>query len=292
MWIEGTVTRQQRRADRMATQQYLAALPSASSWAMCQNERSIRPGSRLGRDAMAASMRGSSSVDLDSSAAPKDNAATPHIVRISHVPQSASHSFGGEVHTDRPHSRGDESRGRSREGFRTHTRSPLYTTSGLSASSLRGPSENLPAQMAAEFAVHGWLSEIPLVPQGTVKMTTLSMRYFYLSRSGLLSWSQSYNLAHRPSASDEPPLPIHGARIDSFRSAFELYICSTQSELEFEISLSPPAVKEGGAAAQPMVLQLRAEKAINRTSWLESLFMVTSAQRLLERGLIPSGILH
>ena len=117
-------------------------------------------------------------------------------------------------------------------------------------------------------------------------------RYFYLSRSGLLSWSQSYNLAHRPSASDEPPLPIHGARIESFRSAFELYICSTQSELEFEISLSPPAVEEGGAAAQPMVLQLRAEKAINRTSWLESLFMVTSAQRLLERGLIPSGILQ
>ena len=130
-----------------------------------------------------------------------------------------------------------------------------------------------------------------------VKETTLSMRYFFLGRTGLLSWSRSFNLAHRPSASDDPPPPVHAGRIESFRSAFELYVCSTRSELEFEITLTPPASgsglvhdREEDAARAPVVLQLRADKAIDRTAWLESLFMVTSARRLMERGLIPAGL--
>ena len=299
-WIEQTVTRAQRIVEQHAADDYIRSLPTSSSWAMRENERAVRPSSRLGRDGvLERSLRGASASDLESTRPPKDNAAVPHIVRIHHGPAAASHSFGGEVHSERPHSRGDDSRGRSKTGFKTHTRSPLYTMSGLSASCLRAPSENLPADMAAEIAVHGWCSEIPLIPQGMVKETTLSMRYFYLGRTGLLSWSQSFNLAHRPSASDEPPPPIHGGRVESFRSAFELYVCSTRSELEFEITLAPPSGAsmggdESGSVGveepRPVVLQLRAEKAINRTAWLESLFMVTSARRLMERGLIPSGL--
>ncbi len=293
-WIQHTVARRQRAAERLQAEEYIKALPASSSWAMRENERAARPSSRLGRDR---SLHSASAADLDSTRPPKDNAAVPHIVRLHHGPAAASHSFGGEIHTARPHSRGDDSRGRSSTSFKTHTRSPLYTTSGLSASCVRAPAENLPAEMAAEIAVHGWLSEIPLIPQGMVKETTLSMRYFYLGRTGLLSWSKSFNLAHRPSASDEPPPPIHAGRIESFRSAFELYVCSTRSELEFEITLTPPSHGADDAhdtqhdsAAVPVVLQLRAEKAVDRTAWLESLFMVTSARRLMERGLIPSGI--
>ena len=290
-WIQLTVSRRQLTAQRHQTQDYIKALPASSSWAMRENERATRPGSRLGNDR---SVHGGLPADLDSTRPPKDNAAVPHTVRLRYGPTAASHSFGGEVHAERPHSRGDDARGRSNASFRTHTRSPLYTASGLSASCVRAPSESLPAEMAAEIAVHGWLAEIPLIPQGMVKETTLSMRYFYLGRTGLLSWSRSFNLAHRPSASDEPPPAIHAGRIESFRSAFELYVCSTRSELEFEITLTPPSTATGGAHdsegnAAPVVLQLRAEKAINRTAWLESLFMVTSARRLMERGLIPSS---
>lgn len=286
----------QRTIDRHGPANYIQALPASSSWAMRENERASRPSSRLARDGR---LHSASAVDLDCTRPPKDNAAVPHIVRLHHGPAAASHSFGGEVHSERPHSRSDDSRGRRNASFKTHTRSPLYTSSGLSASCVRAPAESLPAEMAAEIAVHGWLSEIPLLPQGMVKETTLSMRYFYLGRTGLLSWSQSFNLAHRPSASDEPPPPIHAGRIESFRSAFDLYVCSTRSELEFEITLMPPTNGADGvyatqdddsSAAAPVVLQLRAEKAINRTAWLESLFMVTSARRLMERGLIPSGL--
>ena len=85
---------------------------------------------------------------------------------------------------------------------------------------------------------------------------------------------------------------MHGARIDRFSSQFELYVCSTRPDLELELQLVPPAGEDGESvlgAAGP-VLQLRADRAVERTRWLEVLFMVTSAQRLIERGFLPAGM--
>ena len=282
-WIQQTMQRRRSRAERRAHADFVKALPASSTWAMSQNERSIRPGSRL------SSREGPRQ---DTSLRDEGGQSRPpadRVMRMDHTPTDSSHSFGGEVHASRPNSRGDQGGGRG-------GRAPQYTSSGLSASGLRAPGLSLPAQMAAEVAVQGWLSEVPLVPQGRGevgdKPNALLGRYFYLSRTGLLSWSNAFLPAQRPAASDEPPPPVHGARIDRFSSQFELYVCSTRPDLELELQLVPPAGEDGESvlgAAGP-VLQLRADRAVERTRWLEVLFMVTSAQRLIERGFLPAGM--